>query len=118
MILADTSVWVQHFDRRDRRLEEHLMNGEVLMHPFVIGELACGDLRPRSETLAVLQAMPRAREASHEETLALLEAHTLHRRGVGWVDLHLLASARLSGARLLTDDRALQAAARDLGVAG
>jgi len=117
MILADTCIWVEHFDRVDRRLAEHLMNGDVLMHPFVIGELACGDLRPRQETLAVLSAMPQATQASHEEALRLLNERRLFTRGLGWMDLHLLASARLSGARLLTDDRALLLAARELGVA-
>lgn len=117
MILVDTCVWVSHFDREDGRLADALMQGEVLMHPFVIGELACGDLRPRQETLAILAAMPQALPASHDEALRLLEDHRLFQRGLGWMDVHLLASARLSGARLLTDDRALQAAARALGVA-
>lgn len=117
MILADTSVWVAHLDRGDERLAARLMRGEVVMHSSIIGELACGDLRPRGESLAIFGAMPRVVEATHTEALALLERERLHCSGLGWVDVHLLASALLSRARILTDDRALQAAARRLGVA-
>lgn len=117
MILADTSVWVAHLDGGDERLAACLMRGEVVMHPFIIGELACGDLRPRGESLAIFGAMPRIAVASHPEALELLERERLHCSGLGWVDVHLLASALLSRARILSDDRALREAARRLGVA-
>lgn len=117
MILADTSVWINHIHRPRSDLVEELMQGRVLSHPFVIGEMACGRMRDREVVLAALRTLPSAALASHEETLALLEGNRLHGRGLGWMDLHLLASARLSGARLLTDDSALLAAARELGVA-
>lgn len=117
MILADTCVWVAHFDRDHSVLSDALMQGQVLMHDFVIGELACGLLRPRAETLLFLNAMPRIEMAAHAEVMTMLEDSRLYTRGIGWVDAHLLASALLARARLLTDDRALQAAARVLGVA-
>ena len=117
MILADTSVWISHLHRTREDLVEHLMQGTVLSHACVIGEVACGRMRDRETVLAALRTLPAAALASHEEAMSLLERHRLHGRGLGWMDVHLLASALLSGARLLTDDRALQTAARDLGVA-
>ncbi len=93
------------------------MRGEVCLHPFVIGELACGRLRDRDERLAVWRQMPAAPGAMHEEVLRLIEQHALHGRGIGWVDAHLLASALLHRARILTEDRALRSAARGLGIA-
>jgi len=117
MILADACVWVDHFDRRAPALEEALMRGEVWMHEFVIGELACGPLSPRTEALIMLGAMPRMQLATHAEVLEMLERERLWSRGIGWVDAHLLASALLHRARIMTADRALREAARGLGIA-
>lgn len=117
MILADTSVWVDHLRRGDATLSALLDEGTVLCHPFVIGELACGQLRKRQEILGLLAALPQASVAEHDELLALLERQRLFGRGLGWVDVHLLASTRLSSCRLWTKDKALLGAARTLRLA-
>ncbi len=107
MILADTSVWVEHFRRGDPKLRELLSEGMVAMHPFVLGELACGNLRRRKEILGYLGDLPAALPATDEEVLRFVEERNLYGRGVGWVDVHLMASARLSAARLWTRDKRL-----------
>ena len=111
MTLVDTSVWVAHFRAANARLAELLSSGQVLCHPFVIGELACGNLRNRQEILVLLAALPRASVAEHDEIMTLLESSRLYGRGLGWVDLHLLTSALLSRCVLWTLDRPLQRAA-------
>ena len=113
MILVDTSVWVEHLRRGVPRLAALLEQGEVGGHPFVVGELACGNLRGRSEVLGFLAALPQVVAADHGEVLALLERHRAG-RGLGLIDGHLLAACRLSGAPIWTLDRRLEAAARDL----
>lgn len=107
MILVDTSVWVDHLRGGNRRLESLLDDGDVLIHPFVIGELACGALRNRDQVLALLQALPEVNTAEHSEVIAFLDRGRLYGRGIGWIDAHLLASARLSDAPLWTLDRRL-----------
>ena len=116
MTLVDTSVWVDHLRSGNRALEALLERDEVLTHPFVIGELACGRMRNRSEILGLLAALPGAVVADHAEVLAFVETHRLFGRGIGWVDVHLLASAMLSHARVLTMDRPLLRAAAMAGV--
>ncbi|MDO9694959.1 MAG: PIN domain-containing protein [Candidatus Latescibacteria bacterium] len=118
MTLVDTSVWIDHLRRHDPALAGLLEDGAVLMHPCVFGELACGGLRRRDETLALLKALPVAATADDRETLALVERRGLHGRGLGWIDAHLLAAALLTGCRLWTRDRALARAAADLGLDG
>lgn len=86
-------------------LQKLLYHEEVLTHPFVIGELACGIVRNRTEILRLLEALPEARVAEHEEVLKFVEAQRLFGRGIGWVDVHLLAAALLSGAPLWTMDK-------------
>jgi predicted nucleic acid-binding protein len=115
-VLADTSVWVDHLRKGNEDLTRLLESGEIVCHPHVIGELACGNLRRRTAILAWLQALPAAPEATHEEVLALVAAHSLHGRGLGWIDAHLLASASLMPCHLWTLDRSLRAAANDLGL--
>lgn len=116
MILADTSVWVEHLRSGKGDLARALEDGEVLGHPHVIGELACGNLRRRAEILALLGDLPRALEATHAEALECIERNHLHGRGLGWTDVHLLASALLTPARLWTLDAALAREARRCGV--
>ena len=116
MILVDTSVWVEHLRRGLPRLASLLQDGEVLIHPWVIGELACGTLRNRQEVLELLQGLPAATVASDSEVLLLIERGHLMGRGIGYVDVHLLASARLSHCRLWTQDRRLAAVAEELGL--
>ncbi len=117
MILVDTSIWVDHLRRGLPDLTELLEGGEVLCHPFVIGEIALGQLQRRTEILGLLAALPSAPEASHDEVLDFVGSHRLAARGIGWVDAHLLASASLATARLWSADRRLTAAARSLELA-
>lgn len=118
MILADTSVWIDHLRRPDRRLSAVLAANVVLVHPFVIGELACGALPNRATLLAELSALPHAPVVAHAEVLGFLARYTLGGRGVGWIDVHLLASAMLAGrAQLWTRDRRLHVIAVELGIA-
>jgi predicted nucleic acid-binding protein len=114
VILVDTSVWVDHFRRDSPRLEALLHDGRVVVHPFIIGELALGRLKRRTEILGFLGDMPPAELASHDEVLEFVDRHDLAGKGVGWVDVHLLASAALGRGSLWTLDRRLAAAAADL----
>lgn len=116
MTLVDTSVWVEHLRRGDRQLRNLLEDGLVLCHAFVVGELACGNLRNRMEILSLLAELPHATVARHDEVLELVDRHQLHGQGLGWIDAHLLASALLTHCTLWTRDRALARAARDLGI--
>ena len=116
MILADTSVWIQHFRRADPAFKSLLDRNRVAIHPLVIGELACGNLRDRSETLLDLGRMHHVQQATHAEVMHLIEAHALHGRGLGFIDLHLLASARLSHAPLLTRNKRLATIAAELDI--
>ncbi len=118
MILVDTSVWVEHLRSGDAALAGELEAGRVLMHPLVIGELACGNLANRRRVLDLLDRMPAAPEATHAEMLDFIERHALMGRGIGIVDAHLLASAALAApARLWTRDRHLAAVATELDLA-
>ena len=118
MILVDTSVWVDHLRVGSERLIALLNGGEVLGHPFVMGELALGNLRGQDIFLTALGALPQVVVASDEEVLHLIDRQTLFGRGIGYVDAHLLAAARLTaGTRLWTRDRRLQAVATHLGLA-
>ena len=118
MILVDTSVWVDHLRNGDARLADLLERGSVVMHPFVVGEIACGSLTHRASILELLRELPTAVIAESEEALGFIERHSLHGKGIGYVDIHLLASVALTqGARLWTRDKRLQAAADDLGCA-
>jgi predicted nucleic acid-binding protein len=108
MILVDTSVWIDHLAHGDARLQTLLEDGEVLAHPFVIGEIALGSLPRRHETLSALQALPAIDIASPDEAMAFLHGEQLFGMGIGYVDLQLLASIRLEpAARLWTRDKRL-----------
>ncbi len=117
MLLIDTSVWSDHLRRHDAAMARLLEAGEVLAHPFVIGEIACGVFPQRAETLALLSKLPSAPLIGQSELLGFIDRHGLAGRGVGFVDIHLLASALVAGARLWTRDKRLADAAAGLGVA-
>lgn len=117
MILADTSIWVAHLRSGTPALARALEDGEVLGHPHVVGELACGNLRNRSAILGYLGDLPPAAVATHQEALACIERNGLQGKGLGWTDVHLLASALLTPARLWTLDAALAREAHRCGVA-
>ena len=116
-MLIDTSVWINHLRRPNADLEYLLEAGRVITHPFVIGELACGVLGRRHEVIRLIEALPVASVATHDEVMTLLERHRLQSTGLGWVDVHLLASARLMRQSLWSADRRLRAAALRLGLA-
>ena len=118
MILADTSIWIDHLRVGDHALAACLDEGQVLMHPFIIGELACGNLRNRAQLLALWRRLPQALVATHIEVMYFIEQQNLMGSGIGYVDAHLLTSARISGARgLWTRNRRLAALATALGCA-
>lgn len=115
-MLVDTSVWIDHLRRGNARLASCLERGEVECHPFVIGELACGNLRRRSEILLLLGCLPTVTQAEHDEVLSWVESKRLMGRGLGWVDVHLLASAMLGRTTLWTLDQRLVARAREMDI--
>jgi predicted nucleic acid-binding protein len=113
VIIVDTSVWIDHLRQGDQQLAAALNAGDVLMHPMVLGELACGNLQHREETLRLLQQLPTALVATHAEALRFIENRRLMSRGVGYIDAHLLASAALTPAtQLWTRDSRLATIAR------
>lgn len=117
-VLVDTSVWIDHFKKGEDRLLGLLEHCRVLMHPFVLGELACGNFRNRREVLALLADLPVAVVASDEEVLAFIEEHSLMGRGIGYMDAHLLAATRLNPeVRLWTRDQSLDKQATKMDIA-
>ena len=118
MILVDTSVWVDHFRRGDDELALLLDGGQIATHPFVIGEIALGHLKPREAILMALDDLSKVTVATESEVLRFIEKHdALYGSGISYVDAHLLASARLSGMSIWTRDRNLLGAAGKLGLA-
>lgn len=117
MILTDTSIWVNHIRLAEPELVARLGAGDVLMHPFVIGELAVGNLRRRGLFLDFLLTLPQPQIASDPDVLRFVEEKKLYGRGISYIDAHLLVSAGFSSARLWTVDRRLQEAAASLGLA-
>jgi len=109
MVLVDTSIWVAHFRSGDIRLEALLTDGLVVCHPFIVGELACGNLKNRKEIISLLQSLPMAVMAEHEEVLQFINDYRLMGRGLGYIDMHLLASALLTRVSLWTADKKLHA---------
>ena len=116
MVLVDTSVWVDHWRRGQPELVRLLESDDVAVHPFVIGELSLGALHPRAAILEDLRALPAAPMAEESEVSALVDKHRLWGRRLGWVDVHLLASALIGGFDFWTADRALENAAKHLGL--
>ncbi len=117
MVLVDTSVWIDHLRRAEPRLSELLDEAEVAIHPFVIGELACGNLKNRGEILALLHALPCASRIEDAELLMFIDRHKLSGHGLGLVDIHLLASCQFDSLALWTTDTRLKSAATKLGLA-
>ena len=118
MILVDTSVWVDHLRAGDKALGALLETGMVLAHPFVIGELALGNLRQREAVLSALSDLPRASVATDGEVLHFIDRHRLFGRGIGYVDVHLLAAAQLTaGTKFWTTDTRLHGIAVQMGLA-
>jgi predicted nucleic acid-binding protein len=116
MILVDTSVWIEHLRTGSDRLRSLLFDEQVLCHPFIIGELACGILQNRDEILKMLRALPEAQLLDHDDVMGFLERRRLYGRGIGWLDAHLLASTLVTGSSLWTLDKPLRRAAASLNV--
>lgn len=108
MVLVDTSVWVSHLRDGNTELANLLNNGRVLCHPFIVGELACGNLKDRTVVLSFLQLLPMSIEAEHEEVLTFIENNRLIGKGIGYVDAHLMASAVLTNVPIWTFDKKLE----------
>lgn len=117
MILVDTSVWIDHLRVGDEHLVALLNAGRVLAHPFVIGELACGNLRRRRDVLSLLERLPQAAVASREEVLFFIEKKAIRGIGIGFIDAHLLASTAIATSRLWTRDKRLRKVAANLALA-
>ena len=118
MILVDTSVWIDHFRAKNELLAKYLDIGQVLTHPFVIGELAVGNFRNRDRALILLGGLAKTRVATDLEVLRFIERHELFGRGIGYIDVHLLAAARLTaGATFWTLDARLRTMAAHFGLA-
>jgi predicted nucleic acid-binding protein len=117
MILADTSVWVDHFRKNDAELVRQLHRNNISIHPFVVTELALGHLPDRLRTIATLDLLPAVKVAQTSEVRHMIDAHALIRRGLGFVDAHLLASAFLTPhTGLWTRDKQLRDAAKMMGL--
>jgi len=116
MVLVDTSVWVSHLRKGNNELADLLNDGRVLCHPFIIGELACGNLKDRDVILSYLKLLPASVEAQPEEVLMFIESHRLMGQGLGYVDIHLIASAVLTGVSLWTLDKKLARVAEGLRI--
>ena len=118
MILVDTSIWIDHLRTGDDSLAALLNSNQVVMHPFIIGELACGNLRNRNKLLRLFRNLPQSRVATQDEALYFIEQRTLMGKGIGFIDVHLLAAVALDGnTRLWTRDRRLHDIAATLNLA-
>ena len=111
MVLVDTSIWVTHLRQGSRQLEKLLMDAEVMCHPFIVGELACGNLKNRNDIISLLQSLPMASTIQFDEFLFFVDQNHLMGKGIGLVDVHLLASAQLARVLLWTADNKLRSVA-------
>lgn len=117
MILADTTVWVDHFRVSNTEMRKQLDRLKIVMHPFIVAELALGSLRDRVRTLAMLEMLPQVQVAQLVEVRGMIEAHSLYGKGIGLTDAHLLASTLITPAtQLWTRDKRLRSIAEALGV--
>ena len=114
MVIVDTSIWITHLREGLPRLKDLLLKNIVLCHPFIIGELACGDINNRKEILSLLEDLPQPKIASHQQILYFIESKKLMGKGLGFIDMHLLASAYLSKVLIWTEDNKLRGMAEHL----
>jgi predicted nucleic acid-binding protein len=114
MVIVDTSIWINYFRKGDKHLEKLLLDAEVICHEFIIGELACGNLKNRNEIISLLQSLPHSPTVDHQEFLFFIDKYQLMGRGIGFVDVHLLASAQLAKLPIWTDDNKLRGVSKDL----
>ena len=116
MILVDTSVWIDHWRAGNQVLADLLLEEQIVCHPFVIGEVACGRSRRRAQILSLMKNLGQTPAVTHDEALAFIDAQGLVGSGLGWIDIHLLASAAVAGEQLWTRDTRLGRAAGRLGI--
>ena len=116
MILVDTSVWIDHFHHSDEDLKELLMSNKVCIHPFILGELSCGNIANRQEVLSLLRTLRSIDLVLEEEVLILIEERKLYGKGLGFIDIHLLASALIHHVPIWTRDKSLKQVAGELGI--
>ena len=116
MILVDTSVWIDHFHHSDEDLKELLLSNQVCIHPFILGELSCGNISNRKEVLSLLRTLRSLDLVLDEEVFLLIEDRKLFGKGLGFIDIHLLASAMIHHFPIWTRDKSLSRVARELGV--
>jgi predicted nucleic acid-binding protein len=117
LILADTSIWIDHVRSGNKEMRKHLNEGQIVIHPSIIAELALGSLQDRSRTLALLDLLPQARVAQLSEVRRMIEARRLYSLGIGLTDAHLIASIFINPSTLLwTRDKRLRKAAEGLGI--
>ena len=117
MILADTSIWIDHLRSGNRELRKHLNHGNIVIHPFIIAELALGSVKERTKTLALLDLLPQVRVAQVSEVRLTIEARRLYNRGIGLIDAHLVASVFINPSTVLwTRDKRLREVAEVLGI--
>ncbi|VAX34997.1 Toxin 1, PIN domain [hydrothermal vent metagenome] len=112
MIIVDTSIWISHLRKKNILLTKELLTTNILIHPFIIGELACGNLKNRKEFISLLQTLPQTQTVTQEEILYFIEHHQLMGLGIGFIDIHLLASTQLTKSLLWTADKKLHAIAK------
>jgi len=116
MYLVDSSAWIAHLKGSTTPLSKLLTDNEVLVHPFIVGELSCGTLKNREEFLSLMSSLPSTLIADHQEVLILIKERKLYGSGIGWIDAHLLVSCLLTNAKILTYDKALSRAAKKLKI--
>ena len=116
MVLVDTSIWISHFRDNNSYLKNLLIDEVVACHPFIIAELACGNIKNRKEIIALLQALPQTLIAEHDEILAFIEHKKLMGTGIGLIDVYLLASSLLTSIPLWTTDKRLSASAKKMNI--
>ncbi len=116
MILVDTSVWIDHLRKNNQHLQFLLLDAEVVCHSLIIGELVCGNIKNRTEIISLLQSLPMAPQIEFDEYLYFIEKHKLYGKGIGFIDIHLIASAKLAQARLWTLDKRLKSATIELEI--
>jgi len=116
MILVDTSVWINFLHKGDNKLSEQLIDGKVLTHEFIIGELTCGNIKNRDNFLELISELPKVKTCLFEEIIFFIEKNNLYGKGIGFIDVHLLASALISNVKLWSADNKLNLIATDLKV--
>lgn len=116
MILVDSSIWIDHFHHSDEALKELLLSNQVCIHPFILGELSCGNISNRKEILSLLRTLRSIDLVLDEEVFILIEDRKLYGKGLGFIDLHILASALIHHVPIWTRDKSLKQVSKELGI--